>query len=567
MIRIPSLSRASLLAGAALAALSGTSAHAAVDRYEIEGESQVTINLEICSAESQLAVRGESGTDLDFNVTNGAGETVHQDTGIDDYLSVVIAKQGEACETFALAVNNLGEDDNSFTVVLEPVIASSTRVQKYIIQANETQTVTFKACGTSALVSARGDGDTDLDFVIRNSDGAVVHENADESDVTSAQLEGLLSDCEEFEIDIANLGEVYNAVMLVVEPEGVADMAYEGTQPSTSLADVSFASGVIRSSSTAESSGEGEYRADANALLKVNLPVCGATRLEVRGDGDTDLDFTVKDAAGDVVHSDDDLSDVTFTTLSPSEECETFGLEVSNLGEVFNVFTVALIDPATRAASLGPGEYRVNANGATKVALRVCAVTKVRARGEGETDLDFDVTDAGGGSVHSNYDLTDATEFTLDPGSGCADYQLAVSNIGDANNMLTVDFGGESAPAMRPGAGGIPSGVKSDIAPPGSVVGRMATGGSPDGEDRRIAIVNETGEDVSALFWSNSATLDWGDDRLSSYYALSRGQQWTVDVFDGSSACLFDFRAVTQSDRSVEVTGVNVCEATSVVIE
>ena len=40
-----------------------------------------------------------------------------------------------------------------------------------------------------------------------------------------------------------------------------------------------------------------------------------------------------------------------------------------------------------------------------------------------------------------------------------------------------------------------------------------------------------------------------------------------VNVFDGSLACLFDFRAVTTSGRSIAITGVNACEATSVTFE
>ncbi|WP_162627639.1 hypothetical protein [Erythrobacter sp. KY5] len=579
MIRTHWPMKASLLAGAAMAALTGTSAHAAVDDYTIEAAGRVTINLDVCSAESQLVVRGDTGTDLDFVVTDAAGNNQHEDTGVDDYLSVVLEKQGDECETFALGVSNLGEEANAFVVVLEPITEGTTRVQKYIVQASETQTVSFKACGTSARVSARGDGDTDLDFVIRNANGGVVHENDDTTDETSTTLEGLLGDCEVFEMDIVNIGEVYNAVMLVVDPEGTSDTAFAGTQPTTSLASATQAAGsTARTSSTAETSGAGEYTADANASLKVNLPVCGATRLEVRGDGDTDLDFTINDEAGNVVHSDFDTSDVTFVLLSPSQECETFALEVDNLGDVYNVFTVALIDPEARASLQGPGEYRVSANAATKVALRVCSVTKVRARGDGDTDLDFDVTDSAGTSIHSDYDTTDATEFTLDPGSECGDFQMAVENLGDVYNMLTIDFGendvlNAKAPERRgtmergtPNRGALGA-VKSTLAPPGQLVGTRRPAVSPDGQDRRLSILNQTGETLSEIYWSNSATLEWGYDRLGTGYTLSRDQQWNVTVQDGSSACIFDFKAVTENAREIELPAINVCEEESIVIE
>jgi len=340
MVRV----RASLLActgmGAATAALMAAPAHASVDEYSVSGEASVVINLELCTPETQLAVRGDTGTDLDFVITDPSGTAVHSDQAIDDYVSTVIEKDGGGCSTFELGVTNLGEEANTFTVVLEPVYDASTRIEKYVIAANETQKLDFKACGTSAEVSARGDGDTDLDFIIRNSDGGVVHENDDLTDETTATLAGLLSDCETFEMEVSNLGAVYNALMVVVEPEGVTSLGAAPQLPSTSLA-----RGLTGDAVQASGEGAGEYRANANASILVNLPICGATRLEVRGDGDTDLDFSIEDESGSVVFSDYDLSDIALATLTPdSGGCETYSMEVSNLGDVYNVFTVSLSD-------------------------------------------------------------------------------------------------------------------------------------------------------------------------------------------------------------------------------
>ena len=699
--------RASLLTCTGIFALSATAAQASVDEYSAGAGASVSVNLEVCSAETQLAVRGDGGTDLDFVVTDPSGDVVHTDTAVDDYISVVLEKSSSGCGTYNLAVNNLGDESNAFTVVLEPILESSTRIEKYVIQANETQTLNLKACGTSAKVTARGDGDTDLDYVIRNSDGAVVHENDDTTDETNATLSGLRSDCEVFEMDIANLGQVYNAVMVVTEPEGISAAAFDGTPPSTSLA-----SGLTGVSTVAESEGPGEYRADANATITVNLPVCGASRMEIRGDGDTDLDFTIRNSNNDTVHYDADLSDITFTTLEPLGECETFTAEVSNLGDVYNVFTIALTDADADRPVSGAGEYRVQASAATKVPLRVCSLTNVFVRGDGDTDIDFDVTDEGGDNVHSNYDYTDQTQFTLDPGEACADYSLFASNLGEVFNDMTitmddgpdveplpevtataedaveaaVDAAASSGPAEVIGSGPgeyrapastavrveLPvceetflsiegdgdtdldflinesdgttvhsdydltdrtytslkpaegcetydvrvdnlgsvyndftiklsqdaSDVAPDIPPPavaptppiqirpdpaptppssGSETLDTATAtateidvpedtASTDGNNRNIAILNRTGDTIFVIHWSNSATLEWGDDRLGES-TLADGQQWNVNTNDGSNACLFDFKAVTGSARTIEVTRVNVCEVTSVAFE
>ncbi|MFU7527772.1 hypothetical protein [Qipengyuania sp. ASV99] len=672
--------RTSALACTAMLALAAQPANAAVDQYSVGGSAAVSIALDVCSAESQLAVRGDGGTDLDFVLRDPSGKEVRADQGIDDYLSTVIENPGGECATFALDVSNLGEEANDFTVVLEPITESSTRVEKFIIQGSETQNLAFKACGTGAQVSARGDGDTDLDFIIRNADGAVVHENADTTDETTAELAGLLSDCEKFEIEVSNLGEVYNALMLVVEPKGADTAPFGGTAPSTRLA-----SGLTGTTRLAENEGPGEYRADANSSITVNLPVCGTRRLAVRGDGDTDLDFIVTDAVGETVHSDADLSDATYVTLNPGEACEAFALEVSNLGDVYNDFTVALDDPAGRGGASGPGEYRVNAQLATKVMLRVCSATRVSARGDGDTDLDFTVTDASGDTVHSDFDMTDQTSFTLDPGGECADFQMEVSNLGDVYNVLTVAFDGETNAAARPnsaqasskpgaptlavrpsaplpagplvgsGAGeyradanqsvsvelalceetyvsvvgdgdtdldfvirssrdaevhsdydltdvtfatlspsggcetflldvenlgdvynvftvsyaGASSAAAADVAANAEAVAVEvpADTASTDGNNRNIAILNQTGEALDFIYWSNSATLEWGADRLGDSYTLARGQQWNVNVSDGSSACLFDFKAVTASAREIQMTSINVCEVTSVAFE
>lgn len=545
-------------------------AHAAVDQYSAPASSEVTINLDVCSLDSQLAVRGDTGTDLDFFITDQSGSQLYSDEGTDDYLSLVLEQEREECGSYYLRVVNLGEEDNDFTVLLEPISESSARVQKYIIQPNETRTINFRACGTSAQVSVRGDGDTDLDFVIRNSDDGVVHENDDLTDEIVADLAGLLGDCERFEMDIINLGEVYNAAMLVVEPEGVTAPDFNGEAPTIALAsgpgpNTGSLNVAARPAALASQTGSGSYRAEANGSIRVGLPVCGATRLEVRGDGDTDLDFTVTDEAGNPVHADADLSDATYATLTPPGECENYELRVDNLGGVFNQFSVELVDPDTRRGASGPGEYRVNAALATKVPLRVCAPTNVRARGDGDSDLDFEVIDSSGSVLHEDYDMTDATQFTLDPGGSCADYQLKVSNLGEVYNLLTVDFDGSDAPA----SGTMRSGAASASASASANTGAgFAKGGAVNSAyDRNIIILNRSGEAFSSVFWSNSATFEWGDNMLSDDATLAAGADWSVDVDDGSSACLFDFRALTQSNREIRMRAVNVCDIASVTME
>jgi hypothetical protein len=99
---------------------------------------------------------------------------------------------------------------------------------------------------------------------------------------------------------------------------------------------------VIAAAAQPAIAGTETYRVLANDTDYIRLRVCGASALTVRGDGDTDLDFTVFNSSGAVVHQDDDLTDITFARLRPAGECEAFRLKVENLGPIFNIYTVTL---------------------------------------------------------------------------------------------------------------------------------------------------------------------------------------------------------------------------------
>ena len=93
------------------------------------------------------------------------------------------------------------------------------------------------------------------------------------------------------------------------------------------------------------------YRVDANATFTAALNVCSPVMmLEVRGDGDTDLDFEVYNSSGVMVHSDYDTTDITFATLNRAAgvNCENFDLKIQNLGDVYNQAEVTLTQASSR---------------------------------------------------------------------------------------------------------------------------------------------------------------------------------------------------------------------------
>ena len=178
--------------------------------------------------------------------------------------------------------------------------------------------------------------------------------------------------------------------------------------------------------------------------------------------------------------------------------------------------------------------YRVEAHSEQTINLNICnPEVFISVTGDGDTDLDFTIRNSNGEIVHSDYDLTDITFTTLYRRSGvqCENFQLVVNNLGEVWNRYEV----------------VMETVRSD-----------ARSGSKDDWNREVSLVNNTKETIFYLYWSNTGSGSWGEDRLGSN-VLSEGQQWNVTVDDGSGACRFDFRAVTASGREIERRDVNVC--------
>ncbi len=99
-------------------------------------------------------------------------------------------------------------------------------------------------------------------------------------------------------------------------------------------------------SAPAQADTSNRYRVDAGSTRNVNMTLCyDRVDLAVRGDGDTDLDFLVRDNTGTPVHVDPDPTDVTFATLRPAgSSCQIYTLSIINYGTVYNDVVVSLTD-------------------------------------------------------------------------------------------------------------------------------------------------------------------------------------------------------------------------------
>jgi hypothetical protein len=187
------------------------------------------------------------------------------------------------------------------------------------------------------------------------------------------------------------------------------------------------------------------------------------------------------------------------------------------------------------APAMAQESYRVEANDSTTIDISICnPEVYVEVRGDGDTDLDFAVRDPRGNTVHSDYDLTDITFFTLhrQANSGCETYPMDVTNLGDVWNQFEVTMT--------------------------TIRGDGVARASADSNNRSVSFVNEGKESIFYIYWSNIASSSWSADQLGSS-TLPAGQSWETTVDDGSGACRFNFRAVTAGGREMLVNDFNVC--------
>jgi hypothetical protein len=188
------------------------------------------------------------------------------------------------------------------------------------------------------------------------------------------------------------------------------------------------------------------YRVEAHSVFSVDLNLCAApVVIDVRGDGDTDVDFTIYDENGRQVYQDIDLDDITTATLSPNVRngnCVIYRMELNNLGNVWNQVQVTVGSDVAAGVAPSVGTYRVEANSEFWVDLTLCHPrARIEAHGDGDTDVDYTLYDRNNNVLHQDLALHDRTDVTFNTGSrdgSCYLFRLKLNNLGDVWNQVTV---------------------------------------------------------------------------------------------------------------------------------
>lgn len=187
------------------------------------------------------------------------------------------------------------------------------------------------------------------------------------------------------------------------------------------------------------------YRVEARSEFWVDLNLCSnPVVVDIRGDGDTDVDFWIYDQNGREVYSDVDLDDITTATLNPpvsNGRCVVWRLKLSNLGNVWNQVQVSVGNNWTSGDAPSVGSYRVEANRDFWVDLNLCRSTaRILIAGDGDTDVDYTIYDQNDRVVAQDLALNDRADFnlTVNARGTCRPYRLRLNNLGNVWNQVSV---------------------------------------------------------------------------------------------------------------------------------
>lgn len=224
--------------------------------------------------------------------------------------------------------------------MIAALVLSTTSAQAaertYRIDGNAESTINIDICSSQVELVADGDNDTDLDYWLSDNNGNQIHSDTDTTDITLYTINSNAAPgrCLPYRLKVKNLGNVYNQMTLRLTDSGAVS---QGGQ--TGIDTTPKGSGGTTTRTITSSAG-------SNDTYSLNL-CAPSVHLEIRGDGDTDLDFWISDAAGRVVHSDTDSTDLTFATISTGlsrGQCAAYDLRIRNYGNVYNNVAVTLTD-------------------------------------------------------------------------------------------------------------------------------------------------------------------------------------------------------------------------------
>lgn len=85
---------------------------------------------------------------------------------------------------------------------------------------------------------------------------------------------------------------------------------------------------------------------------------------------------------------------------------------------------------------------------------------------------------------------------------------------------------------------------------------------STDGRDRRVNVVNASGQTMREIYASPVTSNSWEEDMLGAN-VLGSGRSMVFNIDNGSNQCRYDLKAVMSNGREHIRRNVNVCTVSS----
>lgn len=105
--------------------------------------------------------------------------------------------------------------------------AGTAQAETYRVNANSTDTISLNICNPQVRVTVDGDNDTDLDFWVYDSNGNLVHQDTDTTDITFFTVSGG-GGCRNYSLRVQNLGSVYNQYTVTMVNQGGGNAVSQG---------------------------------------------------------------------------------------------------------------------------------------------------------------------------------------------------------------------------------------------------------------------------------------------------------------------------------------------------
>jgi len=88
---------------------------------------------------------------------------------------------------------------------------------------------------------------------------------------------------------------------------------------------------------------------------------------------------------------------------------------------------------------------------------------------------------------------------------------------------------------------------------------------APDGKNRKVTVVNESGQTLRELYASPTTATTWEEDLLGTRILVT-GKSIVANIDNGTTECYYDLKAVLANGKAVEQRKINVCASSKFVI-